>query len=184
MGLVKINTDFKNIGHQEFLRPNFGYRYFFDIQDAIIFNAPKLIKLKYVLSERKTEKLNKGDLIKPEILVDIGNIDRRNNILIDTQKVYTIGSDKNVIQKGDIIIPKLQPRMGNIFLNLLHQRFIGSTELIEYTISHNHNPIFVYYLITSKVFLNNLIKLESGKTHRRVNPIDLFKLKIPFIDKK
>jgi len=184
MGLVKINTDFKNIGHQEFLRPNFGYRYFFDIQDAIIFNAPKLIKLKYVLSERKTEKLNKGDLIKPEILVDIGNIDRRNNILIDTQKVYTIGSDKNVIQKGDIIIPKLQPRMGNIFLNLLHQRFIGSTELIEYTISHNHNPIFVYYLITSKVFLNNLIKLESGKTHRRVNPIDLLKIKIPFIDKK
>lgn len=184
MGLVKINTDFKNIGHQEFLRPNFGYRYFFDIQKGIIFNTSKLIQLKYVLKELKTVRLNKGDLLKSEILIDIGNIDRRNNLLINTQTVNTIGSDKNIIQKGDIIIPKLQPRMGNIFLNLSHQRYIGSTELIEYTISTEHNPIFIYYLITSTEFLKNLIKLESGKTHRRVNPIDFLKIKIPYIDIK
>lgn len=184
MGLVKINTDFKNIGHQEFLRPNFGYRYFFDIQKGIIFNTSKLIQLKYVLKELKTVRLNKGDLLKSEILIDIGNIDRRNNLLINTQTVNTIGSDKNIIQKGDIIIPKLQPRMGNIFLNLSHQRYIGSTELIEYTISTEHNPIFIYYLITSTGFLKNLIKLESGKTHRRVNPIDFLKIKIPYIDIK
>ncbi|MBT7296478.1 hypothetical protein HN836_02365 [Candidatus Woesearchaeota archaeon] len=177
MGLVKINTDFKNIGHQEFLRPNFGYRYFFDIQKGIIFNAPQLIQLKYVLTELKTNKIYKGDLLKSELLIDIGNIDKRNNILTNIQKVNSIGSNKNIIKNGDIIIPKLQPRMGNIFLNLSHQRYIGSTELIEYTISVNHNPVFIYYLITSSVFLKNLIKLESGKTHRRVNSIDLLKIK-------
>lgn len=130
MGLVKINTDFKNIGHQEFLRPNFGYRYFFDIQKGIIFNTSKLIQLKYVLKELKTVRLNKGDLLKSEILIDIGNIDRRNNLLINTQTVNTIGSDKNIIQKGDIIIPKLQPRMGNIFLNLSHQRYIDRKSVV------------------------------------------------------
>ena len=46
-----------------------------------------------------------------------------------------------------------------------------------------HNSTFIYYLITSHEFLKNLIKLESGKTHRRVNPIDLLKIKIPKIDK-
>ena len=78
----------------------------------------------------------------------------------------------------------MQPQMGNIFLNLEHKRYIGSTELLEYTISKDNNPIFLYYLITSVKFLTDLGKLESGKTHRRVNPTDLLKVKIPIIKKE
>ena len=118
-----------------------------------------------------------------EYLIDIGNIERRFNNLINFKKVSEIGSDKSILQDGDIVIPKMQPQMGNIFLNTKHRRFIGSTELLEYSISKNHNPLFIYYLITSNKFLFDLAKLESGKTHRRVNPIDLLNIKIPLIPK-
>ena len=183
MGLKTFTTDFQNIGKQEFLRPNVGYRYFFDIQNAIVYDFDNLIKLKYVLKELPTKKVSKGDLEDEEYLIDIGNIERRFNNLINFEKVSEIGSDKNILQDGDIVIPKMQPQMGNIFLNTEHKRFIGSTELLEYSISPKYNQLFIYYLITSNKFLSDLAKLESGKTHRRVNPIDLLKIKIPLIAK-
>jgi len=183
MGLKTFTIDFQNIGKQEFLRPNVGYRYFFDIQNAIVYDFDNLIKLKYVLKELQTKKVSKGDLEDEEYLIDIGNIERRFNNLINFEKVSEIGSDKNILQDGDIVIPKMQPQMGNIFLNTEHKRFIGSTELLEYSISPKYNQLFIYYLITSNKFLSDLAKLESGKTHRRVNPIDLLKIKIPLIAK-
>jgi len=183
MPLKQFTIDFQNIGQQEFLRPNVGYRYFFDIQKGEIYPSRQSIKLKYVLKEIPAKKVSKGDLEDAEILVDIGNIERRFNNLINLEKVSEIGSDKSILQDGDIVIPKMQPQMGNVFLNLEHSRFIGSTELLEYLISENTNPLFLYYLITSKKFLSDLEKLESGKTHRRVNPTDLLKIKIPLIPK-
>lgn len=183
MGLKVFTIDFQNIGKQEFLRLNVGYRYFFDIQNAIVYDFDNLIQLKYVLKELPTKKVSKGDLEDEEYLIDIDNIERRFNNLINFEKVNEIGSDKNILQDGDIVIPKMQPQMGNIFLNTEHKRFIGSTELLEYSISQKYNHLFVYYLITSNKFLSDLAKLESGKTHRRVNPIDLLKIKIPLIAK-
>jgi len=183
MPLKQFTTDFQNIGQQEFLRPNVGYRYFFDVQKGEIYPSKQNIKLKYVLKEIPAKKVFKGGLKDAEILVDIGNIERRFNNLIDLAEVDKIGSDKSILQDGDIVIPKMQPQMGNIFLNLEHKRYIGSTELLEYSIFKSHNSTFLYYLITSRKFLSDLAKLESGKTHRRVNPTDLLKIKIPFIPK-
>jgi len=183
MGLKVFTIDFQNIGKQEFLRLNVGYRYFFDIQNAIVYDFDNLIKLKYVLKELSIKKVPKGVLDDEEYLIDIGNIERRFNNLINLAKVSEIGSDKNILQDGDIVIPKMHPQMGNIFLNTEHKRFIGSTELVEYSISEKYNYLFFYYLITTNKFLNDLEKLESGKTHRRVNPIDLLKIKIPLIPK-
>ncbi len=184
MALTNFTTDFSCIGEQEFLRPNVGYRYFFDIQNSEVYPASKTIRLKYVLQEIKNSKVSKGELEDFETLVDLGNIERRYNNLINLEEVSEIGSDKAILQEGDIVIPKMQPQMGNIFLNLEHRRFIASTELLEYKISDGHNPIFLYYLITSSKFLSDLGKLESGKTHRRVNPTDLLKIKIPIIEKE
>lgn len=183
MPLKQFTTDFRNIGQQEFLRPNVGYRYFFDVQKAKIYPLKQNIKLKYVLKEISAKKISKGKLENSETLVDIGNIERRFNNLVNLEKVSEVGSDKSILQEGDIVIPKMQPRMGNIFLNVGHKRYIGSTELLEYSIFKNHNPLFLYYLITSQKFLVDLEKLESGKTHRRVNSSDLLKIKIPLIPK-
>lgn len=181
MTLIQFTTNFSCIGEQEFLRPDVGYRYFFDLQKAEVYPNSDCIKLKYILGEMPSSKVSKGELEDFEILVDLGNIERRFNNLINLEEVSEIGSDKHVLKDGDIVIPKMQPQMGNIFLNLEHKRFIASTELLEYKIKDDTNPVFLYYLITSSKFLSGLGKIESGKTHRRVNPIDLFKVKIPII---
>lgn len=183
MGLKVFTTDFQNISNQEFFRLDFGYRHFFDKQNAVIYNFDKYTLLKYILKEIQSNKIPKGELKDEEILVDLGNIKRRYNYLINLEKVNEIGSDKNILQNGDIVIPKMQPQMGNIFLNLKHERYIASTELLEYTINTEYNPVFIYYLIVSKKFLTSLKKLESGKTHRRVKSEDLLKIKIPLISK-
>jgi restriction endonuclease S subunit len=183
MTLIQFTTDFKSIGKQGSLRLDFGYRCFFDIQEANIFSNKNSIKLKSILKPVETKKILKGELEKLEILVDIGNIERRFNNLISCEEVDEIGSDKNVLQEGDIIIPKMQPRMGNFFLNLEHKRYIGSSELLEYKITTESRPHFIYYLFTTQKFLSDLAKLESGKTQRRVNPTDLLEIKIPYIPK-
>ena len=59
MALKTFITEFDNIGKQEFLRPNFGYRYFFDVQKATVYQNPNLIKLKYVLKEVPSKKEKK-----------------------------------------------------------------------------------------------------------------------------
>ncbi len=180
-----FTINFKNIGNQSSLRLDFGYRYFFDYKKGVIFDQYQnnTVKLKYVLNLLQSQKVKKGELEQPEKLIDLGNIERRFNNLINVEEVEEIGSDKNILQDGDLIIPKMQPQMGNIFLNLNHEGFIGSTELLEYQVNDNFRPTFLYYLITLKRFLNDLAKLESGKTHRRVNPDDLLKIKIPLIPK-
>ncbi len=149
MGLTLLHTCLKKIGRQRSFRNNFGYRYYFDTKDAVTYKNKKQVKLKYVLTEIPSEIVLKGHLNRNERLVDIGNIERRLNSLVNLQTVSEVGSNKHVLQKGDIIIPKLQPRMGNIFLNTNLIRYIGSTELIEYRISDNYNPMFIYYLIIS-----------------------------------
>lgn len=184
MPLEQFTTDFQNIGQQEFLRPNVGYRYFFDIQKAQVFPATQSVKLKHILKEIYAKKVSKGELEGTETLIDIGNIERRFNNLVNLEEVEEVGSDKTILQEGDIVIPKMQPQMGNIFLNMEHKRFIGSTELIEYKISSENNPCFIYYLFTTNKFLSDLAKLESGKTHRRVNSFDLLKIKIPLISRE
>src|SRR6185312_8837783 len=183
MVLKKFTTDFKNIGRQGLIRTNFSYRYFFDIQKANIFSTKNSVKLEDILKPVTNKKVAKGELEEPEILVDIGNIERRFDSLVNCGEVSEIGSDKNVLQKGDIIIPKLQPQMGNFFLNLEHKRYIGSSELLEYKIATDSNPHFIYYLFTTRKFLIALSQLESGKTHRRVYPADLLEIRIPCIPK-
>ena len=76
MPLKQFSTDFQNIGEQEFLRPNVGYRYFFDVKQAEIYPAKQNIKLQYILKEIPAKKVSKGELENSEKLVDIGNIER------------------------------------------------------------------------------------------------------------
>lgn len=183
MTLRQFTTDFKNIGKQEFLRPDFGYRYFFDIQEAKVFSTKNSVKLKDVLKPIEAKKIVKGELEKSEILIDIDNIERRFNNLINCEEVNEIGSDKNVLFEGDIVIPKMRPWLGGIFLNIEHKKYIGSSELLEFKITSNNNPYFIYYLFTTKKFLSDLVKLKNGNSHKRVNQADLLKIQIPNIPK-
>lgn len=176
------NIQFKNIGNQSSLRFDVGYRTFFDIKEAITWDANNYLYLSDFLTPTSSGKIKKGVLDNKEYLVDMSNIVRRFDYLSGIMNVSEIGSDKNILSEGDIIIPKLQPRMGNIFTNSDHKRYIGSSELVEYKCDKCliHQK-FLFYLLTHPKFQESLLYSESGKTHRRVSPNDLLKYKIPFI---
>jgi hypothetical protein len=57
--LKQFKTTLNNISKQDFLRPNFGYRYFFDIKNSSVWENKKTILLKYVLKEIVTKKIIK-----------------------------------------------------------------------------------------------------------------------------
>lgn len=177
-----LTVDFSNISEQKELRLDVNYRYFFDIKKASTWDIHNIISLSQVLEKIKSGKIKKGNLENEEFLVDLANIDRRYNNLSNVILVNEIGSDKNIINLGDIIIPKMQPRMGNIFTNEEHNSYLGSSELIEYKVN---DSIFItqylYYILTHPKFQNSLYYTESGKTHRRVSPDDLLMYKIPVI---
>ncbi len=183
MTISKIQ--FKDIGNQDVLRLDVGYRTFFDLLNSTTWDSEKYWYLSDILTQFSSGKICKSDdgiLEQEEYLVDLANIIRRFDYLTNVTLVSEIGSDKNILQYGDIIIPKLQPRMGNVFTNPEHKRYIGSSELVEYKCNQNRVKVkFLFYLLTHPDFQNTLAYTESGKTHRRVSPNDLLKYKIPQI---
>jgi len=182
MGVEWSKTSIAKFNRDEYFRLDTKFRFFADKQDYKVWLNNYSIELSNALTMINSPKLKKGGLNKNYQLVDLANIERKNNTLINVTSSNIIGSDKTLIKKGDIVIPKMEPKKGQFFLNISHQEFLGSTELIEYKINKSDfNPIFVYYLLVSPKVLKVLEYLESGKTHRRVNPSDLLKLKIPKI---
>ena len=100
MALTHFKTGFSNIGNQDSLRPNFGFRYFFDIMKGVVFDSKESMQLKYVMQDLRSEKISKGDLEKEEFLLDIGNVERRYNNLINFERVNVVGSNKTLLEKG------------------------------------------------------------------------------------
>lgn len=181
MALTSFTTKFSDFAFLPSVRSDVNSHLFFDIENAEVW-PNSTVELSEILTPIKSEKIEKGELEEEELLIDMANIERRYNELINVREVSEIGSDKNIIGQGDIIIPKIQPRMGNIFLNPDKKRYICSSELIEYRCKKEmYLPKFLFYIITHPQFAKCLYYSESGKTHRRVNPTELLKYKIPFV---
>ncbi len=175
-----ISVRFGDLSNQRELRCDVNYRYFFDVKKAVTWDVKKSIELSQALTRVNSSKMKKGFLIDEEKLVDLSNIDRRYNHLSNVSEVSEIGSDKSIIYSGDIVIPKMQPRLGNMFTNVEHIRYLGSSELVEYKINDDvYLADYLFYILTHPDFQKSLLYTESGKTHRRVSPDDLLKYKIP-----
>jgi type I restriction enzyme S subunit len=185
MGLKIFYSNLKNNYIDEYFRIDTKYRYFADIQNLVAFKTKQTTELSNAISEIISNKFKKGDLDREYSLINLANIERRGNLLKNIDLVDSLDSDKNLLKNGDLVIPKMEPKKGQFFLNLEHNEYVGSTELIEYKINtDSYNPIFLYYLLTSSEFLKILDFLESGKTHRRVSSPDLLSIKIPVVSKE
>ena len=182
MAIKSFSTNFSDFAFLPSVRSDVNFNLFFAVEHARVW-PNSTVELSEVLTPVKSEKIEKGELDSEEKLVDMANIEKRYNELINVGEVSEIGSDKNVIGQGDIIIPKIQPRMGNIFLNPEHDRYVCSSELVEYKCKEEmFLPKFLFYILTHPQFSRCLYYSESGKTHRRVNPTELLKYKIPYVE--
>ncbi len=182
MGLVFNKIKLGSFLNDEFLRLDEKYRVFAGVQKYKVWDTLNCCPLSFALKELNSPKLKKGELENEYILIDLANIERRGNSIVNAEKTHEIGSDKSLLKNGDIFIPKIEPKKGQFVLNTEHSEYLGSTELVEYVINKNNfNPLFLYYLLVSPRLLNVLACLESGKTHKRVNSSDLLKIQIPKI---
>lgn len=174
-------STFNKITKNNELRLDFGMHY---VSEVLKFNPFSLtdnnsICLSRIISPIQSKKIKKGDLEEEEDLIELECIEKRFN-KIKPNKVFSINSDKVVLEKGDLVIAKMTPKLGTMFLNLNHNKYLGSSELIEYIINKNAvNPYFLFYILTSSKILNVLGYLESGKNQRRVKPSDILKIRIP-----
>ena len=182
MRIKHFFTKLSQVADKPSLRIDVNYRLFIDVMNAMVWKNSDTT-LGHILHKIDSEKKKKGNLEEPEILIDLSNVERRYNNLINVTSTYEIGSDKNVLEHGDIIIPKIQPRMGNIFINEEKKEFLGSSEFVEYLCDIDKIiPKFLFYLLCHPTFLETLFLCESGKTHRRVNHDELLTYKIPYVD--
>ncbi|MFA6761174.1 MAG: hypothetical protein WCR69_09045 [Sulfuricurvum sp.] len=182
MGLKFDILRFKDILSDKYIRLDTKYRIFSDKNKFNIWNIKDTKPLSYYMQPIISNILKKGELDDEYYLIDLKSIERKTNTLIDIEVVNEIGSDKAMLERGDLVVPKLEPKKGQFFLNLNHQKYIGSTELIEYKINlESANPKFLYYILVNNKTLEAMSYMESGKTHRRVQSSDLLKIQIPNI---
>ncbi len=174
-------STFNKIAKNQELRVDFGMHY---VSEVLQFNPFSLTKnnsvcLSEIISPIQSKKIKKGDLEEEEYLIELDGIEKRFN-KINPDKVVSINSDKVILENGDLVIAKMTPRLGTMFLNLEHNKYLGSSELVEYIFNKPFtNPYFIFYILTSNKFLDVLGYLESGKNQRRVKPSDILKIRIP-----
>lgn len=182
MGVVTFKTKLSALKSDTNFRLDVKYGNFIVLDSSKLWNSSNCYELKNVLKPLMSSIVKKGELHEEQYLIDLSNIERKRNNLINLEIVAEIGSDKSVLKFGDLVIPKIEPKKGQFFLNLNHSEYIGSTELVEYEINKDeYNPFFLYYLLTTDKFLKVLSYLESGKTHKRVSAENLLKIKVPKI---
>ncbi|MGY2133735.1 hypothetical protein ACW9KT_16015 [Hymenobacter sp. HD11105] len=182
MGIIFFKTKLSKITTDNNFRCDPKYGNFVELKPEEIWDFDTFCELRSVLKAISSPTIKKGELEEELFLVDLANIERKKNSLKGLVTVSEIGSDKNFIKEGDIVIPKIEPKKGQFFLNLDHNEYLGSTELVEYKINKREfNPYFIYYILTSEKLLTILSFLESGKTHKRVSSENLLKIKIPKI---
>jgi len=130
MEVLIFETDFKNIGHQEQLRCDPKYRYFYDIRKEKTVENQNIkypfISLKRIIKPNKTKNLKKGFLDEEYILIELEDIEPGSGEIIRERKVTEIGSDKTLFDDSDILISKLMPQMGHIILNDAQKKYIGN----------------------------------------------------------
>jgi len=161
------------------------YTSFTQINDWVVFDTKyDQVRLADLLLELPIVKCKKGELEEEALLVNISDQAQRSGELENVESTSEIGSDKNYLGDADIFISKLGMPKGYIFVNTLKgQNVLGSSEFIPYGIKNSNLTKYLKYILLHPKALNAYASLESGKTpsHKRVNPYEFLKIKIPLI---
>lgn len=97
----------------------------------------------------------------------------------------TIKSSKTLVQKGDVLVSKLNPRIPRVWLveQPSDHRSISSTEFIPFRIldADRYDAQFLAFVMLAPQFIGELalqVRSSTG-SHQRVRPADVLKKKIP-----
>jgi type I restriction enzyme S subunit len=187
MGLKVFTIDSNILATSKHCRLDQKYTSFTYIDNwSVFYSKYPQVKLSDFLEEIPIRKFKKGELDDEYYLVNISDQQQRSGELENIEITNEIGSDKNCLGDADVFVSKLGMPRGYIFINTYkNQKLLGSTEFIPYKIKDKKLKIFLKYILLHPRSLKAYSYLESGKTpsHRRVNPYEFLKIKIPLIPK-
>ena len=184
MGVSVFKTKLENISKQESIRFDVKYRRFFDVDHAKSDIAKDYVRIGDILKVFPCKKIKKGELENNIEMIDISAVDDNTATLEEVVcNVDSIGSDKNILTNGDILISKIVMSKGYIWVNgKSGNELIGSSEIIPYILRDEMVDLdFLKYMLILPQMLKIYTYLETGKTpsQKRVNPKELLQIRIP-----
>ena len=139
-----------------------------------------LTKLGDLMVPYKPNKLTKGPLGSPRLLVDLANVESKMSIVSGAEEIDEIGSDKIEFGESLLAISKLEPYLGKVLINQPEQQWIGSPEWLTYTSTNKvHDLDYLRFLLLTPEMLEVYRCLQSGKRHARLSEADLLALLVP-----
>lgn len=138
------------------------------------------VKLGELLRPFKPNKLPKGPLSSPRLLVDLANVESKMSIVSDVEEIDELGSDKIEFGESILAISKLEPYLGKVLINKPEQEWIGSPEWLTYTVTDRvYDHDYLRFLLLTTEMLEVYRCLQSGKRHARLAEADLLALLVP-----
>jgi len=177
-----FNEKFSMISSKRNLRADPKYLLFWNKTNGEIFMSDKIPnkKLRKLVSSPYTERLEKGEYTKYYFLVDTEDIEPKTGVILNKNKVNKVESTKIIFGNADLLISKLRPYLGHVFINEKKEELIGTTEFIPYIVDESQiKKEFLECVLLSSTFLAFVIYLQYGKEHPRITNYDLESIEIP-----
>lgn len=155
-----------------------------------VFNQSKDLQIiGDVLIPTQISKIKQGILENKSLIINISDQTAGLGRLKIEQEYYVeeIGSDKVLFKDADIMVSKLGMPKGYIYLVPQNEEYvIGSSEFIPYKVKNSKHAKFYLYLLLYPKLREAYACLENGKTpsHKRVNPNEFLKIKIPIFEEE
>ncbi|MEO0444249.1 MAG: restriction endonuclease subunit S [Pseudomonadota bacterium] len=94
----------------------------------------------------------------------------------------SIGSNKFIIEEGDILVSKLNPWFSRVIYATDEEDLICSTEFVVWRTDNNNIKNFLYMVARSEQFIAHCTQSATGtsNSHKRVNPNVMMRFAIPF----
>lgn len=179
--------EFAKIANHANLRCDAKYRLFWGEIGDVLYPESKVpcYPLKLATVDHRVEKLKKGELDAEYELVELEDVEQRAGNILSSTKMTKIKSDKLLFGDADILTTRLRPNLGKTICNDKSRPLAGSTEWIPVKVRQDRlHPLLVKYYLLSPAYVDNAVRLLSGKEHPRVSESDILSLKVPFFDQK
>ncbi len=160
-----------------------------------LFNNPLREKLISILKKHKHKALGKLIISQKENkiipsdyyrLVELEQIDENTGRIIKSREVSEIGSKKNLLKNGSILISKLQPEKGKVVI--IDPKFdgcVGSSELLPFVLDSSEITIDYLWAVLRSDYVLKQWKYElTGSSRMRIGPNEIKKTIIPIPDLK
>lgn len=185
--LDKLNIDFSYTEDSNFIINHLSERL-----DAK-FHSPFLNKLKEKIKSKPCVELEKIAKVaeegSPEYsdsykLIELDDIDEDIGEIKNIKTVIDLGSEKILLKEGQLIISKLQPEKGKVFLvGKTIDGCVGSGELIPLEVlSREVLPKYLWCILRSPYVSKQWEFETTGSTRERIGKTELYQTLIPMTD--